>query len=193
LTAARAGDPSEILRIGPKRRWTAFVALCAPGFTVLLVGACIDIAGRSHLSVPVKILFIAGFVTFFVPVLVVPSWLSLWHVARGIPVVTIDDRGIVWGRDRTRDLTADWSDIDRIRGVPYRSRGYSDRLLWVETGSVDRTRALGRWKRFQLRLTNWIYGAPLVIPTTILQIEFDELVAAIRARYRGPVDLSRLD
>ena len=60
-------------------------------------------------------------------ILVLPSFYYLVRRARGIPVVTIDSRGVVLGGSWDDDLAVEWSNVRRIRLRQVTANGITDR------------------------------------------------------------------
>jgi hypothetical protein len=184
----RADRP--VLEVHAKPLAILFMALFTPGIAGLYLGAVWDAwqradTGAGERLIPVLIFVILGPI-FGAMFLTGVLW--LWRVWNGIPFLLVDRRGLVWGRDRDRDIALAWSEIDHIETRRIYYRGYRDRLLHVVPKDPD---ALARYPRLK-RIASWLAGGMegnLVVSTSGMTVSFDDLVAEIRRHFPGPIDL----
>ena len=116
----------------------------------------------------------------------VPGTAVLLRHARGAPDVRIDERGVVWGNDRTRDLSIDWRDVDRVTIKTVKAQYTTDRALILRpvpgsSGSPARTvygRVLSTTNRFG-------YGGRFAISTMVEDHGWEEVRDALAAHLPG--------
>jgi hypothetical protein len=131
------------------------------------------------------------------PLVLVPAFLvlsasallSLMRVWDGTPFLRIDRQGLVWGRDRHRDIALDWTEIKRIETKRMTYRGYRHRFLVVVPKDPD---VLARYP-FLKRLESWLAGGMighLAIGTIGSTVPFVQLVSELQRHFDGPIDLA---
>jgi hypothetical protein len=121
--------------------------------------------------------------------IVVPGIAILTRLARGVPDVRIDRQGIVWGNDRSRDLTIDWSDVGRVTSRLQKTQYLTDRLFVVQprAGWTGRppTTIYGRLMAIANRMTS---GSRFAISTLTADHPWDEIRATIESHVERPVE-----
>ena len=158
------------------------VVIAVPAFAVLIVMATADTLAKAR-----DPLSAIGTIGFFVLVLgglvVVPGAAMLARLARGVPDVRIDDRGVVWGLDRSRDLSIDWADIDAVVTRRFETRHMTDRLLVLrpKPGRADGS-ARTAYGRIMGQLARIMYGSPYAISTVAADHSWEEVRAELGAR-----------
>jgi hypothetical protein len=151
----RADRPA--LEVHPKRGLILFMAIFTPGVAGLYIGLLWEIWQRDGLEVSSRLFLLLLFGSLFGVILgtmFMAGVAVLWRVWNGIPLLLIDGRGMVWGRDRDRDISLTWSEIERIdaRRIYYRS--FMDRLLIVVPKDPY---VLARYPR-RKRIASWFAG-----------------------------------
>ena len=169
------------LRIG--RLWLIVTAVAVPAFAALIVLATNDVVARNPNPGFDKILTILFFFIVLGGLIVVPGTAVLARHARGVPNVRLDDSGIVWGRDRSRDLSIDWSDVERITTKKVKLGRVTDRAMLVRPregrSASPATTLYGRILAVGNRLQ---YDAPLVISTFGADHSTEEVLAFLSER-----------
>jgi hypothetical protein len=182
-------DPSA-REIRAKRVVTVFIALVVIAMAVACIGwIWLQWEGDSPITLR-TILHAVALVIVFAVVVLPGAW---WLVQRltGKPLLRIDSRGIVWGRDWNTDVALRWDEIAEIRAKTASGHGVSDPVLLVIGRDMPGWRLrYGRLTRLGLAASNVFYGSPTVISTVEAAIPRDELIALIRRHYRGPIDLT---
>jgi hypothetical protein len=114
---------------------------------------------------------------------VLPGSVLLWRLARGVPSVRLDSNGIVWGSDRARDLSIDWSEVEAVRGRIVQSQGFTDRVFVVE-GAAGRPTSSPRtiYARAITFVNRSMYRSPFAISTMSADRSWDEIREVIAAR-----------
>ena len=102
-----------LLEVRLKRRWLVFVALAVPGFAALALAASAQVLSKPPIDV-LDILSALFFVVGLGGLLVIPGAALLVRQLRGVPDIRLDRQGVVWGNDRAREQSLDWSAIDRV-------------------------------------------------------------------------------
>lgn len=175
-----------VLEIGMRRTWQIVLWLAVPAFAILsVVGITAIVTDRrgSPLEDALGVVFIVGTLGGLI---VIPGTAALARIAKGVPDARIDGRGIVWGRDRARDLAIDWTDIDEVVAKVSRTRYVTDRVFALmpvpgRTGTPART-AYGRVLAFGNRLR---YGSPYVISMTVADRSWEQVRNVLAARLPG--------
>ena len=180
------GAPVVEARI--RRRWLLFALIAVPALGAVMVAGAIAILAAGGPLV-VRLLVALAMVAVLGGLVVVPGFFWLLHRFRGALEVRIDDTGIVFGNDRRVDPAIAWSAIERVT-VRAASMNYgSDRILLVEPRA-------GAWSsaglpvrtRWGLTLNGSIYGAPLAISTSTLDVPYETIVAAVEAHLGRPIE-----
>lgn len=161
--------------------------LAGPGGLALLVGltgySITNPRGGGLALMLFAVVPLSGFV-------VLPAIRGLWRWATGSPNLRIDERGLVWGRNRARDPAIDWTDIAGISMRRVESRRYQvrDQALIVDPvpgyRPADR---LGPYVRVAAAFNRIAFDNAYVISTMTLSCTFDELVAALNPHLASPV------
>jgi hypothetical protein len=177
---------NSVLDIGVRRSWRIAIGVAVPLFAILMVAGIATIVGDgrgSGLGEALAIVFIVA--TLGGPI-VVPGAGALARIVKGVPDARIDDRGIVWGRDRTRDLAIDWTDVDEVMGRVLPTRYITERVFAImpfpgRTGTPART-PYGRVLALANRLR---YGSPFVISMTVADRSWEEVRDVLATRLPG--------
>ena len=189
--AALQVDPNA-REIGPKRRVGLFI-----GFVTLFIGLGYAVWVWEKLNrdpaIPLSDLaytLLIGVVLY--AVIVIPGLRWLGQVLIGKPLLRVDSRGLVWGRDWLHDVAVRWDEIAEIRAKKVSGHGvFTDRALMVVLR--DRRAWQSRYRgftRFELTLSRFVYDTPTAISTAELAISRDELLALIQRHFAGRIDLS---
>lgn len=183
----------RVVELRTRRRWRILIALAVPAFTALIVLASAEILSRDRVS-GVGILTVLFFVATLGGLIVVPGAAMLARHARGVPDVRFDDQGVVWGRDRTRDMALDWPDIEGVTAKTHQTKHLTDRVFLLRPrpgrpGTGAKTiygRVMGAGNRL-------MYGGPFVISTVAADRSWDEILQVLAAHLpnaKGPFDVS---
>jgi hypothetical protein len=168
-----------------------FMALLTPGIAGLYVGTVWEALQRPG-PAEVGAFFALIFGIILGPIfwtLIASGVLWLRRVWTGTPFLLVDRKGLVWGRDRERDITLAWSEIERIETKRIAYGGYRHRFLVVVPKDPD---VLARYSRSQ-RLESWLVGgmiSRLTVGTIGSTVPFVDLVAEIHRHFPGPIDLA---
>jgi len=166
--------------------------LGTPAFVVLLIAGTWSIAFDSKAEWWETALIIVVLWVVFLGLLIVPGiwWFNrLWH---RIPALQVDAWGVVWGDDWSRDIAIEWRNIAAITSKRFSSGGYSDRLLLLHPRDHPNSATLSAANRLVAWGNRKMFGGTFVIQLGTLRIKSEELVALIRQRYSGPMDLSAI-
>ena len=172
--------PEPPFEVRLKRRWRVAIAIGVPLFALLLVAgsAAVLSDGSSGAIAIAAVVFIVATLGGLV---VVPGTLLLVRAAQGIPDLLLDDRGIVWGRDRRRDQSLDWDAIESIAtkrvGGDMPERAFILRVVPGRTG----TPATGVGARILASMNRLRYGTTWSISTAGADRSWEEIRAALGA------------
>lgn len=172
------------LEIHSKAGWTIFMGFAGIGLFALALAAAWDTLGRDHLGLLGKALFIAGLCGFLLCIAAFGMWWAVRAIRR-IPMLTLDEFGITWGRRSSGDPSIAWEEVAGIDVRVVRSDAGTDRILIVtprDPAFLSRQPLL--W-RIAGRASKALYGSALTISTFALAISFDEIVARIEALRPG--------
>jgi hypothetical protein len=183
---------SKHLQIDYARWFVWLFALATPGFAGLLLLASWSIVAEANGPIWSTGLVLAVFWVVFLGLLIVPGSWYLIQIWRGVPALQIDDRGLLWGNDWDRHVGIEWHEIARIGSRRHETAEYSDRLLLVEPKDSTIPSRFSRARRVMAWTSREIYGTPYVIGLRALRISDDQLIGAIRARFDGEIDLTRI-
>jgi hypothetical protein len=177
-----------VLELRMRRSWRILIGLAVPAFAILIVvaSAAILSSGRGPAG---GILGVAILVAVLGGLIVVPGTFILGRLARGVPDVRLDGRGIVWGSDRTRDLAIDWSEIESISGQVQKTQYLTDRLFVVKpkaevTPEPPRT-TYGRFMALANRMTS---RSPYAISTMVADHPGDEIRSVLEVHLGRPIE-----
>lgn len=155
---ARADDVSEINLGRGTLIWLAFLIPVLAGLAVALTLGSLH-EPRVEVGT-IRILFLV--VPLIAIVLMFIGLLSCW--ALGIPIVRIDDRGLVFGRDRRRDPAIDWRDVLRVDVRSSRANSLTWRVFVIRAApGADATKGRRLWSWLTGTLSRVIYGTPYAI------------------------------
>jgi hypothetical protein len=160
-------------------RWRTIVALAVAAFGLLgVVGASAVLSGG---TAGIRDGLIAAFIVATLGgLVVVPGVAMLGRLARGVPVVRIDDTGVVWGRDRSRDLSIDWADIESAAARSVRSQGFTERAFVLMPRPGAAAPAPGTlYGRFVAASNRAAHRTPFAISTRMLDGSWEEIRAAL--------------
>lgn len=194
---------ARVVELRARRRWRVLIALAIPAFTALMVlgSAAImsgAIRGREgdvlEIGVWFRILIVVVIVAVLGGLIVVPGTALLVRHARGVPDVRLDDQGVVWGRDRSRDMAIDWRDIERVTAKTQETKYLTERVFVLHPRAG---RSGSRAKTLYGRLTGagnrLMYGGPFVISTVAADRSWDEILQILAEHLpnaKGPFDVS---
>lgn len=165
------------------RRWLAATAVAVPAFAALIVLATNDVLARNPSPGIDKILTILFFFVVLGGLIVVPGTAVLARHARDVPNVLLDETGIVWGRDRSRDLSIDWADVERITTKKVKLGRVTDRAMVVRPRPGRSSRSARTLYGRLLTIGNRLqYDGPLVISTFGADHSTEEILAFIADR-----------
>jgi hypothetical protein len=181
--------PGATLEITLKRRWQVAIAVGVPLFALLLVAGSAALLGGPSPGL-VAILGVVFITATLGGLVVVPGVLLLGRYARGIPDVRLDERGIVWGRDRACEQSLDWAAIERV--ITKRIEGDMPERAFIlrirPDGSGSRATSVdGRILTSMNRLR---YGTTFAISTLGADRSWEDIRAALGAHLPDrPFDL----
>jgi hypothetical protein len=161
-----------------KRRWRLAIAAGVPLFGLLLLAGSAAVLSGPSPGV-VAIVVVVFLVATLGGLVVLPGTILMLRAARGIPDLLIDERGIVWGRDRRRDQSLDWDDVaavitKRIGGdMPERAF-----ILRIRPGGSG-SRAVSRGGRILISMNRLRYGTTWSISTAGADHAWKEIRAAL--------------
>jgi len=174
-----------VLDIGMRRTWQIIFWVAVPAFAILSVAGTVAILTDRNRSLIGDALAIFFIVATLGGLIVIPGTAALARLVKGVPDARIDSRGIVWGRDRGRDLAIDWADIDEVVAKVSQTRYITDRVFAITPfpgrGTPART-VYGRVLAFGNRLR---YGSPYVISMTVADRSWEEVRSTLAARLPG--------
>jgi hypothetical protein len=196
-----AGD--RVVELRAPRRWRILVGLAVPAFAVLMVLGSAEImsgAIRSRdgdvldIDVWIRILIVVVIVAVLGGLIVVPGTALLVRTARGVPDVRFDETGVVWGRDRSRDLSIDWADIEAVTARTHETEHLTDRVFVLRPRpGRSGTRAKTLYGRVMGAGNRIMYGSPFTISTIVADHSWDAILQVLAAHLpnaRGPFDPS---
>jgi hypothetical protein len=183
----------RVVELRARRRWRLLVGLAVPAFALLLVFGSAEILSSD--SDPwIRVLIVIGLVAVLGGLIVVPGTTLLVRHARGVPDVRFDDQGVVWGRDRSRDLAIDWADIERVGAKEHRTEHITDRVfVLLPRPGRSGTRAKTLYGRVMGAGNRLMYGSPFTISTIVADRSWDEILQVLAAHLpnaKGPFDPS---
>ena len=130
-----------------------------------------------------RILGVAFIVLTLGGLVVLPGTVLLVRFLRGIPDVRLDEQGLVWGRDRTRDLTLDWADVEAVEIRPNRSGLGIDRVFIFTTRPGPAAPAVrSRLGRFTAAVNRATFGSAFAVSTQFDDCPWPELRALVASR-----------
>lgn len=176
------------LELRMRRSWRTFITIAVPAFFLLIVGGSVAIlsSGRGPAG---GIIGVAMLVAILGGLIVVPGTALLIRLARGVPDVRLDDQGIVWGADRSRDLAINWTAIEGVTSRRQKTQYLTDRLFVVRPRSdaaVTRPQtAYGRFMAIGNRMSG---GSRFVISTMTADQSWDRIRTTIEAHLERPIE-----
>jgi hypothetical protein len=172
--------------------YAALALICAPIFVAIGIAATISLAASPGLLGTLWIV-VAAAVDLLLGLL---GAAGLWfgsHWLRRVPAVRLDDRGIVWGADRSRDLSIDWGDIAGVsvrvvRGNP--RVPFAGHLIIIDPQPSHRPRStLTTAARISAVGNRFAFDTPYVIGTAFLDRSASTLLPVIFRHVPGrPLD-----
>lgn len=166
---------SGVVELRMRRSWRIFVWLAVPALAaVMVLGTADTLSGREvTLTEILTAIFIVGVLGGLI---VVPGTALLVRQARGVPDVRFDERGVVWGRDRARDLAIDWADVERVISKKQETQYLTDRVFVLRprpgASGTAATTVFGRVLGAMNRLT---YGSPYTISSLVADRPWEEI------------------
>jgi len=159
------------------------------GGSVILVLGTADLL-QDAADDPVRGVAVAAFVAVSLGGLVVlPSLYYLVRRTRGVPMLTIDWRGVVLGGSWTDDLAVEWTNVRGVRLRKAASNGITDTQVLFDL--ADDAPLKARVRGFRQRATvagnRLMFGVPFGFSTAYLGGGSDSVLAAIGRHYRGPI------
>ncbi len=183
----------RVVELRARRRWRILIGLAVPAFTVLMVLGSAEILSGDN-DPWIRILIVVVLVAVLGGLIVVPGTALLVRHARGVPDVRLDDQGVVWGRDRLRDLSIDWADIERVAAKEHRTEHMTDRVFVLRPRSGRSGRpAKTIYGRLMGAGNRLMYGSPFAISTVVADRSWDEILRVLAAHLpnaKGPFDPS---
>ena len=184
---------ARVVELRARRRWRILIGLAVPAFAVLMVFGSAEILSADG-DAWLRILTVVTLVATLGGLIVAPGTALLVRHARGVPDVRFDAQGVVWGRDRSRDMAIDWRDIERVTAKTQETKYLTERVFVLHprsgrSGSRAKTlygRLMGAGNRF-------MYGGPFVISTVAADRSWDEILQVLAAHLpnaKGPFDPS---
>jgi hypothetical protein len=181
VSGARLTAPVVLREIRRDRGSTILAAVIVP----LAAGAVVIAVTWATLSAPHDRRDLASLLTLwllFLWVVLVPVAWILHRVVRGGPDVRLDSWGIVWGDDRRRHLSLDWTAVSRVRAWPNPVRLGDAGILVFDSEVEPGPRPVpGRLVGQIVRAKRAEFGTPFVISTWSTDITFSELCAIVEA------------
>ncbi len=184
-------NPLAVLELRLRWQWRVFIGLFVPGMGFVAVAAFLSVVRREPPPDLLGLAAISALSGAILVGLVVPTAIFLVRALRGIPDARLDLQGVVWGRDRSRDLSIDWGEIGRVSVKVERTQYVTDRVFVLHpaagrTGRAARThfgRVLGRVNRFR-------YGTPFAISTVTADQPWETVRQVLVARLpEVPIEL----
>ena len=121
--------------------------------------------------------------------IVVPGTAILIRLARGVPDVRLDDQGIVWGGDRSRDLAIDWAAVEDVTTRRQKTEYLTDRLFVIRARSGRDVPSPGTmYGRFMAIGNRLSGGSRFVISTMTTDQPWDRIRATIEAHLGRPIE-----
>lgn len=149
----------------------------------------LDVATDPQKTLLDKVIYVVLVVGSIFGLVVLPV---AWWVTRAIkrvPFVTIDERGIVWGRNRALEASIAWDEIARVERKEMRGGGVYDELVLVHPIHADAWYARQRARtRVLAKVSRALYGAPLAISTGFSTPPIDEILARIALQKPALID-----
>jgi hypothetical protein len=180
VTEAGADDVSEISLGSGTAIYLAFLIPAIAGLAV-----AVTLGSLHEPRIEVGLIRIVLVVVPLIAIVVMGvGLLSCW--ALGIPIVRIDDRGLVFGRDRRRDPAIDWRDIQRVdvRSLRYRSMHYRVFAIRAAPGARA-TKGRGLWARLTGKLSSMFYGSPYAISSLGVDWSEDQIREMLQSHLPG--------
>ena len=182
---------ARVVELRARRRWRILVGLAVPAFALLLVFGSAEILSGAN-DPWIRVLIVVVLVAVLGGLIVIPGTALLVRHARGVPDVRFDNQGVVWGRDRARDLAIDWADIEAVTAKTHETEHITERVFVLRprpgrSGRRAKTiygRLLGAGNRL-------MYGGPFVISTVTADRSWDEILQVLAAHLpnaKGPFD-----
>jgi hypothetical protein len=170
-----SGGP--ILELRMRRSWVAVVAVAVPAFALLMVAGSAEVLSKHPNPGPGDLLPVLFIIATLGGLIVIPGTAELVRLARGIPDVRIDAWGVVWGRDRSRDLAIAWTDVEGATAKAFATQFLTDRVFVLQPRPGRARPAAGTLFGRAVAIGNRIQnGSPFVIST----ISADHSWAVIR-------------
>jgi hypothetical protein len=179
----------DVLELRMRRSWRLIVATAVVVAATIIVLGCWSLAFEDRVDVPAALLIVFILVTLG-GLIVVPGLVMLTRLARGVPTVRIDDRGIVWGDDRSRDLSIDWADVAGVTVRTVTNQVVPDRVLVIRPREGFETATpASRYGRVVAALNRSTHGTPFAISTVIADQPVEGIRDAVASRLGGmPVE-----
>jgi len=171
-----------------RRRWIRLVAIGTPALAAVGIAGLGSLVGGDG-SLLGRLIGVAFIVLTLGGLVVLPGTILLARWLRGIPDVRVDELGLIWGRDRSRDLALAWPNIAGVE-IRINDSGLGKDRVFVftplpGTGSVARSR-LGR---FTAAVNRLMFGSPFAVSTLFENCPWTELRDLVATRLPGvPID-----
>ena len=161
-----------------KRRWRFAIALGVPLFGLLLIAGSAAVLNGSSSNL-VAVAAVVFLVATLGGLVVLPGAILIVRSAQGIPDLLLDERGIVWGRDRRYDQSLEWDDIDAVItkriGGDMPERAFIVRIRPGRSGSS----ATSAGSRILLSMNRLRYGTTWSISTAGADHPWEQIRAAL--------------
>jgi hypothetical protein len=173
---------SPVLELRVKRTWFALGAVAVPAFAAVIVLATVDTLAKAPYPLP-ALLTIGFLVVVLGGLIVVPGTALVSRAARGIPNVRLDERGAVWGSDRSRDLSIDWSDVEAVVSKTSDHGQMTDRVFVLRPKPTHvGPKASSLYGRAMGGLSRAMYGSPYTISTAAEDHSWEDVRRFLGAR-----------
>jgi hypothetical protein len=138
---------------------------------------------------PLGILGAVAILAAFLVLLIVPEAYLVIRRLLGIPLLTIDGRGILAGGSWDRDLGIEWHNVREVRVRTTSSNGIKDHYLIVHPKDPDpiRQRAMLLRQKAVLAMNRLMFGSLIGISTVYLGGGWKAVSEALRRHYAGPI------
>jgi len=178
----------DVLELRMRRTWRLVVATAVVVAAVIIVLGCWSLALEDRVDVAAALLIVFILLTLG-GLIAVPGLVMLGRFARGVPTVRIDDTGIVWGSDRSRDLAIDWPEIAGVTLRTVTNQVVPDRVfVIVPREDAVIARPASPYGRVVAALNRSMYRTPFAISTVVADQPIQPVRARIDSRL-GPIHL----
>jgi hypothetical protein len=168
-----------------RRRWIRLIAVGTPALAAVGIAGLLSLLAGGGGGLAGRLLAVAFIVVTLGGLVVLPGTTLIVRYLRGIPDVRVDELGLTWGRDRSRDLALDWVDVERVEIRIHNSGLGDDRVFVLTPLAGSGSPAGGRLGRFTAAVNRLTFGSPFAVSTQFEDCPWTELRDLIAARLPG--------